>query len=147
LIFENYKVFRFLRTDFEKDDIEQFFAMKKRKLSLLFSKSDPAEMSTNNSHFYLAVLHTLGFTQRNLRDISPESAEEYFRMFDTSALLQDGFSMERAQSIVDKRTDTIVEVVERILGEFNIQFAHINDEIYPSLLRVLPDAPTILYFR
>jgi len=55
--------------------------------------------------------------------------------------------MERAQSIVDKRTDTIVEVVERILGEFNIQFAHINDEIYPSLLRVLPDAPTILYFR
>jgi len=64
-----------------------------------------------------------------------------------STLIQDGFSIERAQGIVDKRTDTIVEDVERILGEFNIQLAHINDEMYPSLLRVLPDAPTILYFR
>ena len=104
-------------------------------------------MSTNNPHFYLAVLHTLGFTQKKLRDISPERAEEYYRTFDTSTLLQDGFSVDKIQSIVDKKTDTIVEDVERVLKALNIQLVHIEDEAYPVLLRVLPDAPTILYFR
>ena len=104
-------------------------------------------MSTNNSHFYFAVLHTLGFTQKKLRDIPQEGIEEYCRTFDTSTLLQDGFSMDRAQSIVDKRTDKIVEDVERLLNDLQIQVVHIEDEIYPVLLKVLPDAPTILYYR
>ncbi len=49
--------------------------------------------------------------------------------------------------IVDKKTDKIVEDVERILRELHIRLVHREDEEYPSLLRVLPDAPTILYVR
>jgi DNA processing protein len=99
------------------------------------------------NYLYFAVLHTLGFTQRKLRDVPPEMAEEYYRTFDTSMLVWDGFSMEKAQSIIDKRTDKIVEDVERLLNDLQIQVVHIEDEIYPVLLKVLPDAPTLLYYR
>lgn len=70
-------------------------------------------MSTNN--LYFAILHTLGLTQRNLRDISPENVEEYYQRLDTQKLIATGFNIERAITIVDKKTDKIVEHVEQAL--------------------------------
>lgn len=67
-------------------------------------------------HSFYAVLHTLGLTQRNLRDISPETVEEYYQRLDTQKLIAAGFSMDRAVSIVDKKTDKTVEHVERTLA-------------------------------
>ena len=71
-------------------------------------------MSTNN--LYFAVLHSIGLTQRNLRDISPVDAEEYYSHLNTQKLLSIGFQMERASLIVDKKTNKIVEHVEQTLA-------------------------------
>lgn len=98
-------------------------------------------------HLYLAILHSLGFTQRKLRDIAPETAEAYYRTFDTNTLIESGFSFDTAARIVDKRTDKIVEHVERTLRELKVRLVYVEDVDYPSLLRVLPDAPTLLYVR
>lgn len=70
-------------------------------------------MPTNN--LYFAILHTLGLTQRNLRDIPVENVEEYYHRIDTQKLVVAGFNMDRAVSIVDKKTDKIVEHVEQTL--------------------------------
>ena len=104
-------------------------------------------MSINNSHFYLTILHSLGFTQKKLRDILPDNAEEYYRTLDTNRLIESGFTIDSAKKIVDKKTPKSVEHVERLLAELNIHVVHIDDVDYPSLLKVLPDAPTILYYR
>ena len=40
-----------------------------------------------------------------------------------------------------------VERVEHTLRELQVNVVHIDDAEYPSLLRILPDAPTILYVR
>lgn len=98
-------------------------------------------------HSFYAVLHTLGLTQRNLRDISPKNVEEYYHRLDTQKLVATGFSMDRAVSIVDKKTDKTVEHVERTLASLQIRVVHRDDEDFPSLLRELPDCPTILYVR
>ncbi len=71
---------------------------------------------SNSNHFFLALLHTLGLTQRNLRDVSPENSKEYYRRLDTAKLLAAGFNMDRAISIVDKKTDKTVEHVEQTLA-------------------------------
>lgn len=68
------------------------------------------------NHLHFAILHTLGLTQRNLRDISPENVEEYYLRLDTSKLVAAGFNMDRAITIVDKKTDKTVEHVERTLA-------------------------------
>lgn len=99
------------------------------------------------NHFHFAILHTLGLTQRNLRDILPENAEEYYHRLDTQKLIENGFNMDRAVSIVDKKTDKTVEHVEQTLASLQIRIAHRDDEDFPSLLRELPDCPTILYVR
>lgn len=96
---------------------------------------------------YLAALHSLGLTQKKLRDIAPNDAEAYYRTLDTSRLIESGYNMDTAMRIVDKKTDKIVEDVEHTMRELNIHLVHREDEEYPSLLRVLPDAPTILYVR
>ena len=40
-----------------------------------------------------------------------------------------------------------VERVEHALRELRVTVVHIDDEEYPPLLKILPDAPTILYVR
>jgi DNA processing protein len=104
-------------------------------------------MSTNNIQLSFAVLHSLGFTQRKLRDISPDQIDEYLQTFDMQKLIEAGFQIDKASSIVDKNTPQYVERVERTLRDLNIYLVHREDPEYPSLLKVLPDAPTILYYR
>ena len=116
--------------------------MKKSNIS-----SELVAMSTNKAQLSLAVLHSLGFTQRKLRDISPDQAEEYLQTFDMHKLLEAGFHIDKAQTIVDKNTPQYVERVERTLTSLDVHIVHIQDEDYPVLLKVLPDAPTILYYR
>jgi DNA processing protein len=96
-------------------------------------------------HLYLAVLHSLGLSQRKLRDIAPERAQSYYDSLDTSRLIESGYSMESAVKIVDKKTSKIVEDVERSLQ--NTSVIHIDDDEYPSLLKTLVGAPTIIYVR
>ncbi len=96
---------------------------------------------------FLAALHSLGLTQRKLRDIVPERAEKYYHTLDTKTLIESGYTLDSAMRIVDKKTETLVEHVEHLLRENAICLVHIEDDEYPALLKVLPDAPTILYVR
>jgi len=97
-------------------------------------------------HLSFAVLHSLGFTHKKLRDIG-EYAEQFYDTIDIKTLVDSGFSLDKAQTIVDKNTPQFVERVERTIRDLNIHIVHIDDTDYPSLLKVLPDAPTILYYR
>ena len=97
-------------------------------------------------NLYFAVLHSLGFTHKKLRDIT-EDVEGFYKRLDTKILLEAGFQIDKAQIIVDKMTPKNVERVEHILRELQVNVVHIDDAEYPSLLRILPDAPTILYVR
>lgn len=97
-------------------------------------------------NLYFAVLHSFGFTHKKLRDIT-EDAEQFYNKLDTKILLEAGFQTDKAQNIVDKNTPQFVERVERTLRELSVNVVHIDDSEYPTLLKILPDAPTILYVR
>lgn len=98
-------------------------------------------------HIYYALLHSLGFSQSNLRDISPDEAQELYEMLDTQKLVSRGFKFDRASMIVDKKTQKNVEHVEHTLRKLQIELIHRDDEDFPSLLKPLPDCPTLLYVR
>ena len=104
-------------------------------------------MPRNNPHIYLAVLHTLWLSQRNLRDIEPQNARDFYDTLDTGKLVAQGFSFDRAAAIVDKKTQNTVERVERTILDLQISVVHREDEDFPILLTALPDCPTILYVR
>lgn len=98
-------------------------------------------------NFYFALLHSLGITQRKLRDIAPETAETYFQTLSLSQLVEAGITFDTATRIVDKKTQKLVEGVEHVLEKMHIYVIHRDDEGFPTLLRELPDCPTILYVR
>lgn len=97
-------------------------------------------------NLYFAVLHSLGFTHKKLRDTG-EHAERFYDTIDIKILVDIGFSLDKAQTIVDKMTPKNVERVEHALKELQVKVIHIDDDEYPILLKSLPDAPTILYVR
>lgn len=96
---------------------------------------------------FLAVLHSLGLSQRKLRDIPVEQAAKYYDTLTVTRLVESGYSFDSAQRIVDKKTQKLVEDVEDSLQKLDIHVIHREDEEFPSLLRELPDCPTILYVR
>jgi len=97
-------------------------------------------------HLSFAVLHALWLTHKKLRQI-PWDGSDFLSSLDTKTLIDYGFQIDKAQAIVDKNTPAYVERVERTLEEFQVNVIHIDDDEYPTLLKSLPDAPTILYVR
>ncbi len=98
-------------------------------------------------HFFLAILHSLGVSQKKLSLISPEQAENFYETVNIHKLLQIGINQETATKIVDKKITLNVERVERLMQEKNIRIVHKDNDEYPSLLKEISDAPTILYVR
>lgn len=98
-------------------------------------------------HFFLALLHSMGMSQKKLALISPENSENFYQTVNISKLLQIGINQETAQKIVDKKTSLNVERVERLMQQKNITIIHKNDPEYPFLLKEISDAPTLLYIR
>ncbi len=98
-------------------------------------------------YFFLVLLHSLGVSQKKLSLIPVEQSEEFFQTVNIQKLLQIGINQETAQKIVDKKSTLNVERVERFLQEKGIRIIHRDDIEYPSLLREISDAPTILYVR
>jgi predicted Rossmann fold nucleotide-binding protein DprA/Smf involved in DNA uptake len=74
-------------------------------------------------------------------------AEEYHATLNVQTLIDSGYTIDSATRIVDKKTQKLVEDVKHILQRDHIDVIHRNDETFPSLLRELPDCPTILYVR
>jgi predicted Rossmann fold nucleotide-binding protein DprA/Smf involved in DNA uptake len=89
----------------------------------------------------------MGMSQKKLALISPENSENFYQTVNISKLLQIGINQETAQKIVDKKTSLNVERVEREMQQKNITIVHRDDDQYPTLLREISDAPTILYVR
>jgi DNA processing protein len=98
-------------------------------------------------HLPYALLHSLGFTQRKLRDILVEDAGFIYEHLNAKTLLGRGFQLDTIDKIVDKKTEKFVEHVEQTLTRLCVKIVHRDDEDFPSLLRELPDSPTILYVR
>ncbi len=98
-------------------------------------------------YFFLALLHSLGVSQKKLALILPGESEEFFQTVNIQKLLQIGINQETAQKIVDKKTSFNVERVEHLMQKKNIRIVHRNDSEYPKLLTEISDAPTILYVR
>lgn len=96
---------------------------------------------------FLAVLHSLGLSQRKLRDIPVEQAEQYYHTLTVTRLVEAGYTFDSASRIIDKKTQKCVEDVEHTLKKHNIHVIHRDDAFFPSLLRELSDCPTILYVR
>lgn len=99
------------------------------------------------NNLYFALLHSLGLTQRKLRDISPEKAQSYFENLSVTQLVESGYTFDSATKIVDRKTEKLVEHVEDTLEKLHVQVIHRDDSGFPALLRELPDTPTILYVR
>ena len=99
------------------------------------------------THFYFALLHSLGITQRKLRDIPVDHAEHVYNHLNRTMLMDMGFQVDTIDRIVDKKTQKLVEHVERTLTSLQARLVHRDDGDFPSLLRELPDCPTILYVR
>lgn len=98
-------------------------------------------------HFFLAILHSLGVSQKKLALIPPENAQKFYETVHIDKLLQIGINQETAEKIVDKKSTLNVERVERLMQEKNIRIVHKDDVEYPTLLTNTVDAPTILYVR
>jgi DNA processing protein len=98
-------------------------------------------------HFFLAILHSLGVSQKKLSLIPPGEAENFYETVNIHKLLQIGINQETAQKIVDKKSLLNVERVERLIHEKDIRIIHKGDEEYPTLLINIADAPTLLYVR
>lgn len=98
-------------------------------------------------HFYFALLHSLGLSQKRLDQILPEEVEDFFYSVNLAALLKIGIEQDKAQKILDKKTTLNVERVQRLLQEKNIRIVHKIDDEYPQLLTNIPDVPTFLYVR
>ncbi len=98
-------------------------------------------------HFYFAVLHSLGFTQKKLRALTPETAQRCYENLSISSLVEAGYTVDNAGRILDKKTVKFVEDVYNTITLNNIRVVHIDDPDYPSLLATIPNAPTILYVR
>jgi DNA processing protein len=82
-----------------------------------------------------------------LRDIPVEYAQSVYEHLSHKTLLETGFQVDTIDRILDKNTPQHVEHVERTLTSLQIRIVHRDDEDFPSLLRELPDCPTILYVR
>lgn len=100
-----------------------------------------------NTHFFLALLHSLGLTQKKLRTIKPNEAEKYYNTLSISTLIDSGYNIDTATKIVDKKTAKLVEHVDNTFTKNSIRVVHIEDSDYPALLATIPNAPTILYVR
>jgi len=98
-------------------------------------------------HFFFALLHSLGVSQKKLSLISPDSAQDFYETVNIQKLLQIGINEDTARKIVDKKPTFNVERVERLMQEKNIRIVHKDDADYPTLLTNTADAPTILYVR
>lgn len=100
-----------------------------------------------HSHFFLALLHSLGLTQKKLRSIKTEDAEKYYTALSVLTLIDLGYTIDTATKIVDKKTEKFVEHVYNTLTHKNITIVHRDDPEYPALLGMIPNAPTLLYVR
>ena len=61
--------------------------------------------------------------------------------------MQRGFSVEQAQKIMGKNTEIFTHHIEATLRDLSITVVHRDDPEFPTLLRKIPNAPTILYVR
>lgn len=77
----------------------------------------------------------------------PDRAEYVYNHLDRKTLMDLGLQTDTIDRIVDKKATLDVEHVERVLQSQGVQVIHRDDEIFPSLLKPLPDCPTILYVR
>ncbi len=98
-------------------------------------------------NLFFAVLHSVGCTQKKLAHIRPGEEEEWYHAMNFDQLISAGYSPESATKILEKKSDTLIEKIGKILSEKNIHIVHRDDNTYPSLLKNTPDAPTILYVR
>jgi DNA processing protein len=98
----------------------------------------------------LAILHSAGLTQKDLRKIW--SWWGSFTLFAEKLLCWDShiapwISGERFAKIISRFWDTDTDHIEKTLKEKSISIITFQDESYPKRLRTIRNAPYILYVR
>jgi DNA processing protein len=103
----------------------------------------------NDLRYWIALnfLPTIGpVTGRRLLSVFG-SPENIFQMSVSELAKVEDIGESRARSIVGfKEWDRVEEELEKIVKN-NVQIITINDELYPSNLRHIPDAPLVLYVK
>jgi predicted Rossmann fold nucleotide-binding protein DprA/Smf involved in DNA uptake len=94
---------------------------------------------------YLALLHSLGLSQKKLRVIEPNKAHEYYISLNASVLSAAGYSLDSATRILERKQTCSPQSIQNTLQSHRVKIVHIQDDEYPVLLKTIPNAPTLLY--
>ena len=94
-----------------------------------------------------AYLHSLGLSHKKLAQIPVGAAEDFFANLSHAKLASIGIHDDQITKILEKKSFFNPEKIREIVEKLSITIVHRDDETFPSLLRMIPDCPTLLYVR
>ncbi|USN58750.1 MAG: hypothetical protein H6767_01245 [Candidatus Peribacteria bacterium] len=100
-------------------------------------------------HVYLAALHALGFTQKQLFQASKEFEDisALYESLSSSQLGKLGIGQDKSQKILEKKENLSVSDLEKVLAQRKVQLVTFFDAEYPESLKQLSSPPFLLYVR
>lgn len=98
---------------------------------------------------YLAYLHTIGFTQKNLSVIfeTNSSYQEFFDNLSFENLAKLNLKDEKIFELMANYKKTDYSKIDATLEKNSVKIITLNDSSYPLLLRSIPHPPFLLYTR
>lgn len=98
---------------------------------------------------YLAYLHYIWFTSRNLASVfwNSNNYKEFFENFWYSDLIEAWVRAEKANLILENKKKFNTEVIDKLIKDFNVELISLKDSDYPEELKKLNTPPFLLYVR
>ena len=104
--------------------------------------------------YYLALLHSLGITQKKLQRIfwenllwEQESYKDFYDALDSKKLESFWVRKNEISSILKRKQTLTVETIKQKLEERSVKIITTRDEEYPEELRNIPSSPYLIYLR
>lgn len=101
-----------------------------------------------DKNFYLAVLHSIGISQRKLSNMFSKNSnyKEFFESLWNNNL-KDFYNENEISKIISNKNKLDINFIKNILEKNNVKLICINDENYPKLLKQISNPPFLLYVR
>ncbi len=104
--------------------------------------------------YYLALLHSLGITQKKLHIIFWDDFlwedghyKKFYEKLDYKTLTSFWVRKNEIESILKRKETITLKIIQTKLEERNVQIVTIEDKQYPEELKNIPNSPYIFYLR
>ncbi|MCD5380860.1 DNA-processing protein DprA [Candidatus Gracilibacteria bacterium] len=104
--------------------------------------------------YYLALLHSLGITQKKLHIIFGEnllgeegSYKKFYEKLNYKTLASFGVRKNEIESILKRRETVKLESIQKKLEDREVKIITVEDKEYPEELKNVPNSPYLFYLR